>query len=168
MKKKMKLLIFIPLIFLFSAPTFEHKNETFFYTFSSDKKLEVGEELTYVVNYSFWKLGEVKTKIIEKEEIDGKTFYKTLAYIDSYNGIPFVDLHQIYKSTLNQNYYSSHFRGLIKYEDYTSYTDYFFHYDSSYVRIQKGKINPPQVWTDSTAEIHKQYRTGFLYFFMQE
>ena len=77
--------------------------------FFSDKELKVGEELTYVVKYSVMKLGEVRLKIKDKKTIDGRTFYVTYAYIDSYSGIPFVDLHQIYESYVDENLYSDFF-----------------------------------------------------------
>src|SRR5512140_3806656 len=72
--------------------------------FFSDKKMQVGEELIYVVSYTFIKLGEVRIIVKDKKEINGRTYYNTIAYINSYSGIPFVSLHQIYESKVNQDY----------------------------------------------------------------
>jgi hypothetical protein len=133
--------------------------------FFSDKEFKVGEELTYVVKYSVMNLGEVKIKIKDKKKVGGKTFYITYAYIDSYSGIPFVDLHQIYESYVDENLYSDYFKALIMGEEYTAYTEYNFDYDKSTIHIKKGRVNPPQVWTDSTTSADKKYQDGLTIFY---
>jgi Protein of unknown function (DUF3108) len=150
---------------------FTHSNADYFlesnkdFYFFSDKSLKVGEELTYVVKYSFLKLGEIKLKVTNKKVINGKTVYITVAYIDSYKGVPFVNLHQIYESFVNTNYYSNYFRGTVKGDEYDTFTDYYFNYDSSKVRIIKGKIKPHEVWVDSTTELKEQYDDGLSIFY---
>ncbi len=101
----------------------------------ANKKLQVGEELIYVVKYSLVKLGEVKLKITSKNIIKGNTYYNAIAFIDSYSGVPFVNLHQIYETKINQNFASSFFRGLVRGDKYTSYTEYFFDYENSKIKI---------------------------------
>lgn len=133
--------------------------------FFSDRELRVGEELTYVVKYSVMKLGEVRLKIKDKKTIDGKTFYVTYAYIDSYSGIPFVDLHQIYESYVDENLYSDFFKALILGDKYTAYTEYNFDYKKSLIHVKKGKVNPPEVWTDSTTSADKKYQDGLSIFY---
>ncbi len=133
--------------------------------FFSEKEFEVGEELTYVVKYSVMKLGEVRLKIKDKKIIKGRTYYVTSAYIDSYSGIPFVDLHQIYESYVDKNLYSHFFRALIIGDDYTAYTEYDFNYDKSSIHVKKGKVNPPQIWTDSTTSADKKYQDGLSIFY---
>ncbi len=145
-----------PLFFLIHPET--GKVET--YNFFSEKNLVVGESMTYVVSYSFIKLGEIKIIVRGKKNINGKTYYSTIAYMDSYSGIPFVNLHMIYESTLTPDYYSNFFRGIVKKKEYTTFTEYTFKYDSSLVRIKKGKINPFQLWTDSTTTAKKEYQDG--------
>ncbi len=83
-------------------------------------KLEVGEELVYVVRYSVMRLGEVKVVVTGKEEIDGKDYYSAAVYIDSYPGIPFVNLHQVYETTMTPDYYSKYFKGILKHDNYDS------------------------------------------------
>jgi hypothetical protein len=131
----------------------------------SKRELEVGEELTYVVKYSVMNLGEVKLKVKDKKTVAGKTYYITYAYIDSYSGIPFVDLHQIYESFVDKDIYSDYFKALILGKEYTAYTEYKFIYDSSVIHIKKGKVNPPQVWTDSTTSADKKYQDGLSIFY---
>jgi len=143
---------------------FETKN-SYEFTFDSKKSLQVGEELTYVVSYSLIKLGEVKLKIKSKKEENGKTLYSASAYIDSYSSVPFVNLHQIYETIMTPDYYSDYFRGLVKEEKYTTYTEYNFDYDKSKIAIKKGKIKPPQIWTDSSASAEKKYQDGLSIFY---
>lgn len=133
--------------------------------FLSNKKLEVGEELNYVVSYSFLNLGEVRIRVKDKTTRNGKNYYNALAYIDSYDGIPFVDLHQIFESKINQNYYSDFFRGIVKYDDYTTYTEYYFDYTDSTINIKKGKFSPREAWVDSTTAVKEQLHDGLSIFF---
>lgn len=132
---------------------------------STTKELQVGEELTYVVSYSFIKLGEIKIEVKNKRTIKGKTYYSTIAYMDSFPDIPFVNLHMIYESTINPDYYSSSFQGIVKKEEYTTFTKYNFKYDSSLIRIKKGKIEPYEIWTDSTAKADTEYQDGLSILF---
>jgi len=156
--------VFIFLLFPFFAFTpFNKSNKnitSFEYNFFSNKKLQVGEELTYEVSYSFIKLGEIKIIVRNQRIENGKTYYSTIGYIDSYSGVPFVDLHQIYASTLNSEYYSVFFRGLVRDKDYTTYTDYNFNYKKSIIHIKKGKLQPPELWTDSTTSALREYQDG--------
>lgn len=128
-------------------------------------KLEVGEELVYVVRYSVMRLGEVKVKITGKKVVDGKDYFSAIVYIDSYPGLPFVDLHQIYKTTMTPDYYSEYFEGIIKQDSISNNTEYFFDYDKSEVRIHKWVTNSDQKEIDSTASVHKKYQDGLSIFY---
>lgn len=162
MKKNVASFILFFIIIAFAG----EKGREINFRFISDKKLEAGEELKYVVSYSLLKIGEVKIKVKEKKEVNGKYYYSAAAYIDSYSGIPFVNLHQIYETVLNSDYYSTYFKGLVKHDDYTTYTEYDFQYDKSLVQIKKGKVYPRELWTDSTAQIENELHDGLsiLYF----
>jgi len=66
------------------------------------KNIVVGEEITYVVKYLAFEIGEIRLKVI-KEIVEGNdTLYSAIAYINSYEGIPFVDLHQIYETKFDK------------------------------------------------------------------
>ncbi len=160
----MKFFLFILILFPFvagympvSKPGIE---KTYNLKYSTEMKLQVGEELTYEVSYSFIKLGQIKILVKNKKNINGKTYYNTIAYIDSYSGIPFVNLHMIYKSTISSDFYPVFFKGIVRKDDYSTFTDYYFNYDSSSIRIKKGKIYPYELWTDSTEAINKKYQDG--------
>ena len=155
----LKYFLIIPLIpFLFAV--YGNTSRTEEYDFYSNKKLVVGESFTYAVSYSFIKLGKIKIIVRGKRNINGRTYYSTIAYMDSYSGIPFVNLHMIYESTLTPDYYSSFFRGIVKKKEYTTFTEYSFNYVDSTIRIKKGKVNPYQLWTDSTTSAKKQFEDG--------
>ncbi|MCL5029133.1 MAG: DUF3108 domain-containing protein [Bacteroidetes bacterium] len=166
MTNTFKVLFFVPFIIYLSVIRNAPEKKLYEVNFTSNKHLEVGEELTYVVSYTFIKLGEIKIIVKNKKVVDGRNYYSTIAYMDSYSGIPFVDLHMIYESTLNPEYYSEFFRGIVKKEDYTTFTDYTFNYGKSLIRIKKGKIQPYQLWTDSTTSAKEEYQDGLsiLYF----
>lgn len=141
------------------------KISAYSYWFTTDKKLIPGEELNYVVSYSFINLGEIRIRVKDKKTVNGKDFYNAIAYIDSYDGIPFVNLHQIYESMVNENYYSDFFRGIVKGEEYTTFTEYDFNYDQSVVKIKKGRFSPKEIWVDSTDKVEKQFHDGLSIFF---
>lgn len=165
MRKITLALILLPLCFSLSGYYYNNHIKEYSSWFFSDKKMQVGEELTYVVSYTFIKLGEIKIIVKDKKEINGKVYYNTIAYINSYSGIPFVSLHQIYESKLNQNYASEYFRGIVKHEDYLTFTEYNFDYDNSIIKIKKGKVKPYQQWTDSTARLNQEMQDGLSIFY---
>ena len=165
MKLRIIIATFLPIIFGIADRTSAMEADALHFSFSSDKKLIPGEELNYVVSYSFINLGEVRIRVKDKKTINGKNHYNAVAYIDSYDGIPFVNLHQIYESKLNDNYYSDFFRGIVKGDDYTTYTEYYFNYDESQIRIKRGKFSPKEIWIDSTTSVDKQYQDGLSIFF---
>ena len=69
----------------------------------------IGEELVYNVSYSFFDLGEVKLQITDTTTKMGKKIYIAKAFIDSYSGIPFVNLHQVFYSEMTAAPYSVYF-----------------------------------------------------------
>lgn len=160
MKSFLIILLFFPFVAGYIPANNPEKGKIYNINFSPEMKLEVGEELTYQVSYLFIKLGEIKIMVTNKKNINGETYYNTIAYIDSYSGIPFVNLHMIYKSTISPDFYSVFFKGIVKKDEYSTFTDYYFNYDSSSIRIIKGKIEPYQLWTDSTVSINKKYQDG--------
>ena len=132
---------------------------------SLDQRLRIGEEFTYLVKYAFLNLGEVRIKVYAKEKLTGKTIYKTIAYIDSYEGLPFVDMHQIYESWIDSNLCPVFFQALIFSDEDTSYTKYFFK-DDNKVHVLRGKLNKEKPWVDTVVTLGKKYQDGLslLYF----
>src|SRR3990172_3699315 len=134
MKLRIVLFSFVPFIFCIADNPFSTKELSYYFSFSSDKKLLPGEELNYVVSYSFIKLGEVRIRVKDKKTINGRNYY-------------------------------NFFRGIVKGEEYTTYTEYYFDYGDSKIRIKKGKFSPRELWVDSTTSVESQFHDGLSIFF---
>ncbi|MBZ0200463.1 MAG: DUF3108 domain-containing protein [Ignavibacteriaceae bacterium] len=159
-------LLFLPFFFLAVKQLDNSKNITGnSFPFNSSKTLQVGDEFRYVVSYSFISLGEIKIKVTGRNLKDGITSYNAIGYIDSYSGLPFVDLHQVYETVMTNDYYSDFFRGVIQHKEYKTFTEYNFDYPASSVSIKKGKVKPYQLWTDSTTQVEKKYQDGLSILF---
>ena len=160
MKHLLKIIFGIKIIVLFNLPYCYSQNGTDSTTRTSfDNKIIVGEEYTYLVKYAFLNLGEVKTKVFAKEKLDGKTIYKAMAYIDSYEGLPIVDLHQTYESWFDSTLHPVYFQTLFFEETDTSYTKYFFEEDSL-IRVIKGKLSCNETILDTTVEVNGRFYDG--------
>jgi hypothetical protein len=73
-----------------------------------------GEDLTYEVSWWVFKIGQIKLKTLESKTINGKRHYSAAAFIDSYSGLPFVDLHAIDYSEMDSAFFSRGFRAIEK------------------------------------------------------
>lgn len=131
---------------------------------SFKKHLEVGEDISYVVKYAFLNLGEIRFKITGKEIINGITVFKTVACIDSYEGLPFVTIHQVYESFIDSSYFPLSFLGTML-DDDTTYTEYNFVGDSV-IQVVKGNLSTNQVSVDSSVYVNERFQDGLsiLYF----
>ena len=128
------------------------------------KKIEVGEEITYVVKYLAFEIGEVKL-IVRKELIENNdTLYSAIAYIDSYLGIPFVNLHQIYETKFDTKQISHYFKGTILSKD-TTFTEYYFNKAKNNIHIVKGRERTNEIWTDTTVSYERDYQDGLSLFY---
>lgn len=128
------------------------------------KKIEVGEEITYVVKYLAFEIGEIKLKVFKESSEDKDTLFSAIAYINSYDGIPFVDLHQIYETKFDQNEVSHYFKGSILSED-TTFTKYYFNRDKKNIHIIKGRERTNEIWTDSLVNYDRDYQDGLSLFY---
>lgn len=63
---------------------------------TTDSVMQVGETLTFEASYLFFKIGRVNMEVLGKTVYDGVPAYHVRAAIDSYSGIPFVNLHAVY------------------------------------------------------------------------
>jgi hypothetical protein len=131
---------------------------------SLDKKLHLGDEFTYIVKYAFLDLGELRLKVYAKDTVDQKIIYKSIAHIDSYEGLPFVNLHQIYESWFDSTLHPVYFQALMFYEDDTSYTKYLFKEDNL-VHILKGKLHKQKASLDTVIHLGSGYHDGLSILF---
>ena len=127
----------------------------------------VGEELVYEVSYSIFALGTVKVQILDTMSKNGATLYQAKAFIDSYNGVPFVSLHYVFYSEIDPAYFSHYFMGLdTKKADATSYADYGFDYTRNVVHIKKGIRQKPEKDQAEDDTISSAYQDGLsLYYY---
>ena len=165
---KLRLSIFFSLICIFlfheqSSFAQENKSTTVYVPF--EQRFSVGEEFTYLVKYAFINLGEINTKIYAKETMEGKTIYKSLVQINSYEGLPFVNIHQDYESWFDSTLYPVYFQALLYYDKDTNYVKYFFEEDNK-VHVLKGKLGKREPYRDTIITLHKKYEDGLslLYF----
>ena len=130
-----------------------------------EKRFSAGEEFTYLVTYAFINIGELKTKIYAKEIIDGKTIYKSSVNIDSYEGLPFVDIHQYYESWFDSTLFPVYFQADLYNEKDTGYVKYFFK-DDNKVHVLRGKFGKAKPSLDTTIMLDEKYLDGLslLYF----
>ncbi len=126
---------------------------------------EVGEELVYKVSYAFFSLGEIHLRVLDKVVSDDKISYKTIAYIDSYKGIPFVDLHETYESTLNRNIFSNWFQSQSRKNSEIRYVTYNFDYPNKKVYFEFGSSRGNVVTSKDTAKIDTFAQDGLSLFY---
>jgi len=156
----LKIFFGIKIIVLLNLPICYSQNKDVINNQSSfDNKIHVGEEYTYLVRYAFMNLGEVRTKVFAKEIIGGKTIYKAVAYIDSYRGLPIVDLHQTYESWFDSTLHPIYFQSLLFGETDTSYTKYFFE-EENQIHVVKGKLNSKETCLDTTIIVNGKFYDG--------
>ena len=104
-------------------------------------------------------LGEVKTKIFARENLNGKTIYKAIANIDSYEGLPIVTLHQTFESWFDSTLHPIYFQTLLFNETDTSYTKYFFEKENQ-VQVIKGKLGNTESLLDTTVVVSGRFYDG--------
>lgn len=131
---------------------------------SKQKSIRVGEDITYVVKYLAFEIGEIRLKVISSITENNDTIYNAIAYINSYEGIPFVDLHQIYETTFDQKQNSRYFKGTIIKED-TTFTIYMYDKNKKTIHVKKGRENSKEIWADSLAKADREYQDGLSLFY---
>jgi hypothetical protein len=144
-------------IYTFAQTTTSSKTNKTHYVF------DMGEELTYIVKYAFLNLGEVKFLIKNSSEINGKEIVKAASYMDSYEGLPFLELHQKYYSFIDPCLFPVKFLGVLFEED-TNFVKYVFNRDSS-IYITRGNYNTGKVNFDSTVYVNTTCQDGLSILF---
>ena len=131
-----------------------------------DSVFVVGEELTYNVSYASVDIGQVRIKVVDKVQRGGKTSYKTLAYIDSYRGVPFVNIHTTYESLISESLYSRWFQARVK--DGSSWHRFVYNYDYPHgsVSIEQTDETSGRVEKRDTLHIESPYQDGLSMFYL--
>ncbi|HMN47706.1 MAG TPA: DUF3108 domain-containing protein [Ignavibacteriaceae bacterium] len=153
------ILVFVSLTVIGLTYNFQNINKS-----TSPKKIDVGEDITYVVKYLMFEIGEVRLKVTKQEVSGTDTIYTAVAYIDSYSGIPFVDLHQIYETKFDTKQISHFFKGTILSSD-TTFTKYDFNRQTKKIHILKGRERTHTIWTDTLVNYDHNYQDGLSLFY---
>jgi len=105
----------------------------------SSHVLSEGEELTYNVRYGPLDLGQVRIAILSSWVEGGVRVYHSRGYIDSYRGVPFVDLHAVYETVMDSTITSRRFSGRTKAGDRWNFGRYRYDPDHSRTIIEMGQ-----------------------------
>lgn len=127
-----------------------------------------GEELVYNVRYTFIDLGQIRIKTIGKARQATFVAYDSRAYIDSYRGIPFVDLHAIFESRMDTTVCSRGFVGKVKQDEKWDFARYNYDYDRHRVIMEMGDRDSV-VAKRETLQVNGPQQDGLsLFFFARE
>jgi len=150
MLKIVRIIIISSLLVIFSINQIQAKSNTDF--------IYPGEELTYEVSFFGIKLGTIKMITEGYKVIDGHKTILAKSLINSYNGIPFVDLHVIFQSWMSPHMsYSYQFVSNTKDSQGWYYEKIHFDYNNQKIdikgfrkkKIVKNKtINTKRKWVD--------------------
>lgn len=136
------------------------------FPFEGEDLFVVGEELTYNVSYASIDIGQIRIKVLEKKSEEGTEHYRGIAYIDSYSGIPFVNVHTIYESKIDQSIFSRWFRSRIKDDSRWYATTYDFDYPQKKMLIKKFWWGSSHIDKQDSLTLDTLYQDGLsLYYF---
>ena len=106
---------------------------------AENSMFQIGEELQYNVSYSFFDIGLVKMQVLDTATKNGVKIFKVKAYLDSYSGLPFIDLHQVFYSEMDGDAIAQLFVAhTTSKPQEMPYSKYFFDYKKNIVTYQYG------------------------------
>ncbi len=103
-----------------------------------DSVLQVGEELTYNVSYASIDLGQLRFRITGTSSEDHARYYTATASINSYRGIPFVNLHATYETVMGEGAYSRRFEARHRHDEHWRTVRYDFDYRRRLLLVDRG------------------------------
>ncbi len=114
---------------------------------AKDPLLHVGEDLEYRVSYSIFTLGRIRIRVIDRFERNGRTVYKAQALINSAAGLPFIDLHVVFESELDEEVFSYSWLSKDSSSKEMSFRHYRFDYDVNRVVVERStqRLNAERV-----------------------
>jgi len=127
-----------------------------------------GEDLVYNVRYTFIDLGQVRIRNYGRQRDVTFHAYKTFANIDSYKGVPFVDLHATFESLIDSSSFSRAFTGKVKQDDMWDFARYHFEYDKGLVIMDKGHRDTVVAERETLSVKGPQQDGLSLFFFARE
>jgi hypothetical protein len=132
---------------------------------AQDGVIQPGEELFYEVSFFGINLGSIKIITEGYQTFNGYRVIKAKSYIDSYSGIPFVDLHSIFETWMDQTVNFSHqFISNTKTKEGWLYEQLLFNFDKGNIHVSDF-LNKKQT-RDMTIYTKKRYADGLNLFFL--
>jgi Protein of unknown function (DUF3108) len=130
----------------------------------TDSVMQTGEGLTYEASYLFFKIGSVKMQVLGKTVYDGVPAYHIRANIDSYSGIPFVNLHAVYDTYQDANTFTCLFTSNMQKDGAdTTYTTYHLDFEKKIIDWKLSK-NGKEV-EEVKVPLDKKYTDGLSFFY---
>jgi len=137
---------------------------------AQSKILQKGEDLTYVVKYGFIKLGEVSFHLTDTFTEDSNKIFTAKADMKSYEGIPFLGIHYVFETMMRQlkgqvisiEFHSTDFKDE-KGEKYKVNSDYYFLYDSNFIKINKFRTNSSGLYQSEISDMRIPFDKGKTY-----
>lgn len=131
----------------------------------TSKMMFPSEDLLYEVSFLGIKLGTIRIVTEGVETLNDKTVYKTKAYIDSYSGIPFVDLHAVFNSWIDPSItFSYKFTSSMKEKDYWLFDQIIFDYKNKKIVVEKYKKNEKYLF--KAIKTNRRWNDGLSLFFL--
>lgn len=131
-----------------------------------DSVFQTGEELTYNVSFGPIDIGQVRIILVNKERAGERSYYTASAHIDSYKGVPFVNLHAVYDDHIAEAIYSTWFHSRKK-DDGTWVThEYTYDYPNHRMLIAQGVAGSARIVRRDTLRLDTLYQDGLSLFFL--
>jgi len=164
-----RLFFFIQFIFVLSLSLPSHSLShhiihTFFFAVD-DSIFQVGEDLIYNVSYASIDIGQVRVKLVDKVTRDNRIYYKAMAYIDSYKGLPFVNVHSVYENTMPETIYSTWFKARTKIKDRWIAFEYNYDYPHHALYIDESVWETGTIVKRDTLVTDTLYQDGLSLFY---
>jgi hypothetical protein len=95
-----------------------------------------GEELVYEVSWTFFRLGTIR--------LQTSGDYSAVAYVDSYENLPFVDLHAVHFTWMDSTFYSRACRSIEKEGDEWHGLDYVYDFPARRLTVEETARKDPR------------------------
>jgi hypothetical protein len=134
-------------------------------TLNQDSTFAGGEELVYNVSYLSFDIGQVRVNLRPDTLIGGKRYLRAVAHIDSYKGIPFVDLHAVYETRMAEEVYAVWFHSRNKQDDVWRQFTYDFDYPKHLIHIVQEDYASSSVVKRDTMHVDTLFQDGLSLFY---
>ncbi len=125
----------------------------------------VGEDLVYNVSYAGINIGQIRVRVTGAAGAGSAVRTAARVSMDSYDGIPFVDLHAVYEDTMAAPCHSAWFRSRTKKDGQWYMSTYRFDYPSRRLVLEHGLWKSDRVHDRDTLRVDTLQQDGLSLFF---